>query len=67
MTQIYSVDAATGEQELRDMTQAEQAHFDNMKTDFDAKKAAADTAAADKAALLDKLGITAEEAQLLIS
>lgn len=67
MTQIYSVDAITGEQELRNMTQDEQTHFDNMKTDFEAKQVAADKAAADKAALLIKLGISADEAKLLLS
>jgi hypothetical protein len=67
MTKIYSVDVATGQEALRDMTLDEQKHFDNMEADFEAKKAAADKAAADKAALLVKLGITADEAALLLS
>jgi hypothetical protein len=66
MTQIYAVDAASGEEVLRDMTPTEQAHYDNMEAEYVAKKAAADKAAADKAALLIKLGITAEEAALLL-
>jgi hypothetical protein len=48
------------------MTEAEQAHFDNMEAEFKDKKSAADKAAADKAALLVKLGITADEAALLL-
>lgn len=66
MTKIYAIDAATGEETLRDMTEAEQAHFDNMEAEFQDKKSAAEKAAADKAALLVKLGITADEAALLL-
>ena len=66
MTKIYAIDAATGEEALRDMTEAEQAHLDNMEAEFRDKKAAADKATADKAALLVKLGITADEAALLL-
>ena len=67
MTKIYLVDAATGEQELRDMTQAEQEHFNKMQADFKAKETEADEAATNKAALLIKLGISADEAALLLS
>ena len=44
------------------------AQFDKGVADYDAWKAAQDTKAeADKAALLAKLGITADEAKLLLS
>jgi hypothetical protein len=66
MTKTYSLDVATGEEGLRDLTEAEQAHFDNMEADFQDKKSAAEKAATDKAALLVKLGITADEAALLL-
>ena len=67
MTKVYSINAATGEEELRDMTEADQAHFDQMVNDFEAVKAAKSKAETDKAALLTKLGISAEEAKLLLS
>lgn len=67
MTKIYAIDAATGEEVLRDMTPDEQKHYDAMEADFQAKQAAAEKAATDKAALLAKLGISADEAKLLLS
>jgi len=62
---IHNVD--TGEVIEREMTAAEYTHYQaSIKTSADQDKALADQAAA-KAALLEKLGITAEEAALLLS
>jgi len=57
---------ATGEVTDREMTDAENAEYKALQAaDKVAAKAAADKATA-KTALLDRLGITADEAQLLI-
>ena len=68
--QITIHDAVTGETITRDFTAAEIAQ---AKTDQAANKIAADQATADstmranaRQTLLDKLGITADEAQLLL-
>jgi len=66
MTKIFSSNAATGEQVLRDMTAEEEANYVNIKSDADALKAKEEKANSDKAALLVKLGITADEAALLL-
>lgn len=67
MTKIYLMDAATGEEVLRDMTDEEEAHHQAMKKEVSDMQSQAAKAESDKAALLAKLGISAEEAQLLIS
>jgi hypothetical protein len=51
---------------LRDMTDAEIAQYELDKADHNARLAEAETKAAAKAALLERLGITAEEAALLL-
>ena len=51
----------------REMNDAEYADWQAQQTANAARQAEADAAAAAKAALLTKLGITAEEAQLLLS
>lgn len=66
MTKIYSTDASTGEEVLRDMTEGEEADYKKILADAAAIKKAEAKDALDKAALLEKLGITAEEAKLLI-
>lgn len=59
-------DLATGEVIDREMSVAEFKIYEaNEKAEL-AKQAEADAKAADKAALLSKLGITAEEARLLL-
>jgi len=66
MTKIYVSNAATGEEVLRDMTAEEEANYVSIKSDADALKAKEEKANLDKAALLVKLGITADEAALLL-
>lgn len=50
----------------REMTDAEFAEYETQKAADAAKQAEAEAKATAKAALLDRLGITAEEAQLLL-
>jgi hypothetical protein len=57
----------TGEIIDREMNAEELAELAADKSAADAVKAAEEKAAADKAALLAKLGITADEAKLLLS
>jgi len=56
----------TGEVIEREMTVEEIKQFESDKAEVVAKAKAEATKATAKAALLDKLGITAEEAQLLL-
>jgi hypothetical protein len=67
--QIY--DHATGETIIRELTDDEQAIRDKEVAAFLAEEAKItaniESAEANKAALLDKLGITADEAKLLLS
>ena len=65
MLTIHNVE--TGEIIEREMTAAEKAAFDASATAYADKEAAKVQAEADKAALLDKLGITADEAKLLLN
>jgi len=65
--QVKIVNATTGEEIIRDANAKE---LEQMKIDAansKAEKAEAQAKATAKAALLDRLGITAEEAQLLLS
>ena len=68
---ISITDAATGETIERLMTNDEQsahnAYIAGLQAEAEAKAAEAEQAATDKAALLAKLGITADEAKLLLS
>lgn len=65
------VNVETGEETVRELTQAEkdQENIDaaNFKAKFEAEKVGAEAKASNKAALLSKLGITAEEAAILLS
>jgi len=65
--QVKIVDAETGEETLRDMNAAELAQLAKDVAEREALEAAEAKAVADKAALLAKLGITADEAKLLLS
>ena len=64
-------DATTQENTVRDMTAEELADYETRNAEAKAKEDALEAAAAkavtDKAALLAKLGITADEAKLLLS
>jgi uncharacterized UBP type Zn finger protein len=60
-------DVSTDEVIVREMNDEEYADWQFRVAENQAEKAAEEKAAADKVALLTKLGITAEEAKLLLS
>jgi len=64
---VLIINAVTGEQELRDMNVEELAQWQVDKDSDAAKEAKAATEAIAKAALLAKLGITEDEAKLLLA
>lgn len=64
---IKEVNVETGEEIMREATQAEIEHFEAIKAASAAEEVKAAEAAAAKAALLEKLNITEEEAKLLLS
>jgi hypothetical protein len=64
--QIKIVNAETGEEIIRDATDAEIAQMELDAAEAAAKKAEAEAKESARQALLDKLGITQEEAQLLL-
>lgn len=64
---IKTVNAETGEETFRDMNADELAQLAKDVAQREAIEAAEAKAEADKAALLAKLGITADEAKLLLS
>jgi len=61
------VNAETGEETERPMNAAEFKQYEAEQAAYIAKKNADEAKAAEKAALLTKLGITADEATLLLS
>ena len=65
--QIKIVNATTGEEIVRDATAEEIAQMEIDAANDAARKAEAEAKAAAKAALLEQLGITAEQAKLLLS
>ena len=65
--QIKLVDATTGEEVIRDMNAAELKQLAEDVKNREAIEAKEAKAATDKAALLTRLGITADEAKLLLS
>lgn len=66
MTTITVYDYETGETIVRDMTDVEEANLLVVQTEAQAEIDAAAAKAAAREALLVRLGITAEEAQLLL-
>jgi hypothetical protein len=68
--EVFEFDAATGQEVVRPLTDKEEAEFIVMAEKSKAEKAAQDAAIvkakADKEALLARLGITADEAKLLL-
>lgn len=68
--EVYEFDAATGQETVRPLTEQEEAEFIIMAEKSKAEKAAQDAAIlkakADKEVLLARLGITADEAKLLL-
>lgn len=64
---VKEVNAQTGEEVEREMNAEELAQLEKDKAVRDAQRAAEEAAATAKAALLEKLGITADEAKLLLA
>ena len=68
---ITETNAVTGETTQRNYTVAEKANYEasvaKAKAELDAERAVNEATETDKAALLAKLGITADEAKLLLS
>jgi len=64
--QVKIVNCETGEEIVRDATAEEIAQMELDAANAIAAKAEADARAAEKQALLDRLGITADEAKLLL-
>ena len=64
---IKLVNAETGEEVVREMNAEELLQWDKDIAEAQSAKAEAAAKAADKAALLTKLGITQDEASLLLS
>ncbi len=65
--QVKIVNAQTGEEIIRDMNEAELAQLDIDKAAAEAQIQAIEEKAAAKAALLSRLGMTEDEAKLLLS
>jgi hypothetical protein len=64
---VQIIDCQTGEEIVREMTADELKQYEKDRLDSEKAKAKAQAEADAKAALLTKLGITAEEAVLLLS
>lgn len=68
MSNILTIDALTNEQVIVELTEKEIADRESIASAVEAEKQAElETKAIAKAALLERLGITAEEAQLLLA
>ena len=65
--QVKIVNAETGEEIIRDANEQELAQMEIDAANYAARKAEDETKATAKAALLTQLGITAEQAKLLLS
>ena len=63
---IVEINCETGEETIREATKAEKDDAKLRKEQFQAEQAEAEAKATARQALLTKLGITAEEAQLLL-
>jgi hypothetical protein len=68
--EISIIDASSGEQIVREMTTAEHNEYKeyvaNSNAEKESAKLEAEAKASEKEALLNKLGITADEAKLLL-
>ena len=65
--QVKEFNCETGEEIVRDATDAEITQIELDAANYATQKAEAESKEITKAALLDRLGITAEEARLLLS
>ena len=63
---VKEVNVQTGEEIVRPMTDEEISQLEKDRKDFEAKQKLLKSQAEAKAALLEKLGITEEEAKLLL-
>ena len=66
MTQVLEYNHATQKETVRDLTEAELLMKANEQAEFQAKQEELEAKAIAKAALLERLGITEEEAKLLL-
>ena len=64
--QVKILDCTTGEEITRDATAAEIAQMEIDAAEYAAQQAEAEAKATQKAALLERLGITEDEARLLL-
>jgi len=64
--QIKIVDADTGEEIIRDANAEELAQFAKDKADYATRQAEAEAKAAQRQAILDRLGLSQEEANILL-
>ena len=67
MSKVYEINASTGEAIERNLTAAERAEAAKVAKDWQKAQEIADAKEIEKQALLDRLGITADEAKLLLS
>jgi hypothetical protein len=63
---IAEINCETGEETIREATNAEKEDAKSRKEQFEAEQAEAEAKAATRAALLTRLGITEEEARILL-
>jgi hypothetical protein len=64
--QIKEYNCETGEEIIRDATNAEIAQMAKDKADAETAKAEAEAKAATKAAILDRIGLTADELKTIL-
>lgn len=64
--QVKEIDVTTGEEIIREMNDVEFADYSARQNKFNEKVALEEQFTAQRQALLDKLGITEEEAKLLL-
>lgn len=64
--QIKEYNCETGIETIRDATNAEIAQMAKDKADFEERKAEAEAKEAQRQAILDRLGLTANEAKILL-
>jgi hypothetical protein len=64
--QVKIVNCETGEEIIRDANAEELAQLELDNANYEAQKSEAEAKVAEKQALLDRLGITADEAKLLL-
>ena len=66
MSKVFEINAETGEAIERDLTNAEKAEAAKAAENWQKAKALNDAKESQKAALLERLGISEEEAKLLL-